>query len=219
MRHDFGRQIGFQEPFLAEVAKVYIAEMGDAYPELRNRRDQILHTLTQEEERFARTLDAALVRLLEILEEKRHTGEHQISGDEAFNLYATYGLPVEITRDLIQGHGFTIDEAGYNQARQAHALASGSGAFGKYETDDSVYGELLHELTEEGHLENGVEYDPYYGSQIDSEIVGLLKDGQRVDRICSGDKAELVTASTPFYVEAGGEVSDTGWICKFRKWR
>ncbi|MDX1416347.1 MAG: alanine--tRNA ligase [Candidatus Promineifilaceae bacterium] len=208
----FGRQIGFQQPFLAEIAKVYIAEMGDAYPELMNRRDQILHTLTQEEERFIKTLDAALVRLLEILEEKRQRGEHQISGDEAFNLYATYGLPVEITRDILQGHGFTIDEAGYNRARQAHAVASGSGAFGKYQTDDSVYGDLLHDLTEKGHLEDGVEYDPYYGSEMSSEIVGLLQDGRRVDRIQSGEKAEVITAATPFYVEAGGEISDTGRI-------
>ena len=208
----FGRQIGFLQPFLAEVAKVYITEMGDAYPELKNRRDQILHTLTQEELRFARTLDAAVGHLMEILENMHSKGEHQISGQDAFNLYATYGLPVEITRDLIHGHGFTIDEAGYNAARKVHALASGSGAFGQYETDNSVYGDLLQELTEFGHLENGIEYDPYHSSQMSSEIVGLLQDGRLVNRIGSGEKAELITAATPFYVQAGGEISDTGRI-------
>ncbi len=111
----FGRSIGFQEHFLAEVAKVYIAEMGEAYPEIRIHQDHILRTLTHEEERFARTLDSAVVRLLEIMDDLRHHGEHLISGEVAFNLYATYGLPVEITRDLVHGQGFSIDEAGYTR--------------------------------------------------------------------------------------------------------
>jgi alanyl-tRNA synthetase len=208
----FGRSIGFQEPFMAEVAEVYIAEMGEAYPEIKIHQDHILRTLTQEEERFARTLDSALVRLLQIMDDLRHKGEHFISGEVAFNLYATYGLPVEITRDLVHGHGFIIDEAGYNQARQAHALASGSGAFGKYETDNTIYGDLLADLITRGKLERGVEHHPYYGWQISSEIVGLIHDGQQVNIIHNGQKAEIVTAETPFYVEAGGEVSDTGRI-------
>ncbi len=208
----FGRSIGFQEPFMADVAKVYIEQMGAAYPEIRIHEDHILRTLTHEEERFARTLDSAIVRLLEIMEELRHRGEHQISGEVAFNLYATYGLPVEITRDLVYGQGFTIDEAGYNEARQAHALASGSGAFGAYETDNTVYGDLLAAAIDQGKLENGVEYDPYYGSKMDSEIIGIILDGEVVDNISPGAKAEIITAETPFYVESGGEVSDTGRI-------
>ncbi len=208
----FGRSIGFQEHFLAEVAKVYIAEMGEAYPELRIHQDHILRTLTHEEERFARTLDSAIVRLLEIMDDLRHHGQHLISGEVAFNLYATYGLPLEITRDLVYGQGFSIDEAGYTQARQAHALASGSGAFGSYETDNSVYGDLMAALVDEAKLEGGVEYDPYYGSDMSSEIVGLIHEGQQVTTIQAGQKAELITAETPFYVEAGGEVSDTGHI-------
>ena len=208
----FGRSIGFQEPFLAEVAKIYIAEMGEAYPEIVIHQDHILRTLTQEEERFARTLDSALVRLLQIMDDLRQKGEHLISGEVAFNLYATYGLPVEITRDLVIGRGFTIDEAGYKQARQAHALASGTGAFGKYETDSTVYGDLIADLITQGKLERGVEYDPYYGWQISSEIVGIIHDGKQVHTIHTGQRAEIVTAETPFYVEAGGEVSDTGRI-------
>ncbi len=211
----FGRQIGFQQPFLAEVAQVYIAQMGDVYPEIKNRREHILHTLTQEEERFARTLDTAITQLLEILEDLRLRGESEISGETAFNLYATYGLPLEITRDLIHGRGITIDEIGYNQAREAHALASGSGAFGKYETESSVYSDLLDELQTSGQLEDGVEYDPYTGAMLTSELVGMIQDGQYVQEIKRGDKAEVISAATPFYVEAGGEVSDTGSILFF----
>ncbi|MCB8983302.1 MAG: alanine--tRNA ligase [Ardenticatenaceae bacterium] len=208
----FGRQIGFQQPFLADVAQVYIDQMGEAYPELRQRAEHIRHTLTQEERRFARTLDAALSQLITILEEMDEKGEKEIDGQTAFNLYATYGLPLEITRDLVKERGITIDEKGYNAARAAHALASGSGAFKAYERGTGVYGDLLADLQEAGLLDGGVEYDPYIGARLRSDVIGLIRDGEIVQTIGPGDKAEIVTAATPFYVEAGGEVSDTGTI-------
>ena len=207
----FGRQIGFQKPFLAEVAKVYIDQMEDAYPELA-RREHILHTLTQEERRFARTLDAALAQLLQILNQMSKRGESEISGETAFNLYATYGLPLEITRDLVRERGITIDEPGYTRAREAHALASGSGAFSQYERGTNVYGDLLASLVEVGHLEGGVEYDPYMGARLRADVVGLVRDGEIVTALKQGEKGEVVTTATPFYVEAGGEVSDKGKI-------
>lgn len=208
----FGRQIGFQQPFLADVAQVYINQMGEAYPELRQRAEHIRHTLTQEERRFARTLDAALNQLLAILEEMAATGANQIDGQTAFNLYATFGLPLEITRDLVKERGITIDEKGYNAARAAHALASGSGAFKAYERGTGVYGDLLAELQESGQLDGGVEYDPYIGSRLRSDVIALVRDGEPVKTISQGQTAEIITAATPFYVEAGGEVSDTGTI-------
>ncbi|MBK6326260.1 MAG: alanine--tRNA ligase [Chloroflexi bacterium] len=208
----FGRQIGFQQPFLADVAQVYINQMGEAYPELRQRAEHIRHTLTQEERRFARTLDAALNQLLAILEEMAATGANQIDGQTAFNLYATFGLPLEITRDLVKERGITIDEKGYNAARAAHALASGSGAFKAYERGTGVYGDLLADLQESGQLDGGVEYDPYIGSRLRSDVIALVRDGEPVKTISQGQTAEIITAATPFYVEAGGEVSDTGTI-------
>ncbi|GAB4266043.1 MAG: alanine--tRNA ligase [Candidatus Promineifilaceae bacterium] len=208
----FGRKIGFTEPFLAEVAKVYIAQMGETYPELVQRQDLICHTLTQEEKRFARTLDAGLAQLDVLMDELRAKNETEIPGDVAFNLYATHGLPLEITRDVVQEFGFTVDEAGFKKAREAHAEASGSGAFGSYDTETNVYGQLLHQLQQSGQLEGGVEYDPYMGAEVDAEIVGLIRDGEIVDVAAEGEKAEVVTAVTVFYVESGGEVSDTGMI-------
>jgi alanyl-tRNA synthetase len=207
----FGRSIGFNQPFLAEVAKVYIEQMGDAYPELRQRQDHILHTLTQEEERFARTLDNALIRLYEIVQALREKDETVIPGEEAFTLYATYGLPLEITRDVIKDWNVTVDEQGYEAARAAHALASGSGAFKGYEQGTGVYGQLLASLVAAG-LEDGVEYNPYEDYQMESEIVGIIRGGEMVQEAKAGDTVELVTAVTPFYVESGGEISDTGRI-------
>ncbi len=207
----FGRSIGFDRPFLAEVARLYIAQMGDTYPELRQRQDHILRTLTQEEERFGRTLDNALTHLQEIVQTLKDKGETVISGDAAFNLYATHGLPLEITNDVVKTWGITVDERGYQEARRQHAMASGSGAFKEYAQDTGIYGQLLASLVTSG-LSEGVEYDPYRDYWIASEVVGLLKDGEPVTEVRAGDKVELVTAVTPFYVEAGGEVSDTGRI-------
>jgi alanyl-tRNA synthetase len=208
----FGRTIGFSEPFLVAVAEDYIDYMGDVYPELQQRRELILRTLRQEEERFARTLDAAVAQLEEILARLLQQGETEIDGDTAFNLYATHGLPLEITRDIAQEQGFAVDEKGFKAAREAHALASGAGAFGEYEAGRNPYADFLHQLTESGQLEEGVEYDPYSGATLQADIVGLLREGQPIDQLNIGETAELVTSATCFYVEAGGEVSDTGEI-------
>ena len=210
----FGRKIGFHQPFLGEVAQVYIDQMGEAYPELGLRRDLILHTLRREEERFNRTLDSALLHLDELVDELHRRGEKVIPGDVAFNLYATYGLPLELTRDVAQEqHGMTVDEKGYNAAREAHALASGSGAFSGYVAGSNVYTDLLRALIERGDLdESGVDYDPYAGASQETDVLGLIADGQIVESVPAGRKVEVVVAATPFYVEAGGEVSDTGHI-------
>ena len=209
----FGRKIGFDRPFLAEIARVYIDMMGDVYPELRARQEHILRTLTNEEERFARTLDGAMARLDEILEEMEVEGETEISGETAFDLHATYGLPLEITRDVAQERGFSVDEEGFEVARTAHAAASGTGAFGRYETEQNVYTDLLAALRESNRLPlSGVGYDPYSTAEMESDIVAIIRDGEPVARAESGDRVEVVTRATPFYVEAGGEVSDTGSI-------
>lgn len=210
----FGRKIGFHEPFLGEVAGVYIDQMGEAYPELRQRRELILHTLEREEVRFNRTLDSGLLQLDAILDELHSRGETVVPGDVAFNLYATHGLPLELTRDeALEQHGMMVDEAGFNAARAQHALASGSGAFGAYQTGSDIYSELLQSLVQTGRLDaTGVDYDPYTGAAMEAEVIGLIVDGRAVDMVVAGHKVEVITAATPFYVEAGGEVSDTGRI-------
>jgi alanyl-tRNA synthetase len=210
----FGRKIGFHQPFLGEIAEVYIDQMGEAYPELKSRRELIRFTLQREEERFNRTLDSGLLQLDGILDDLHRRGETVIPGDVAFNLYATHGLPLELTRDeALEQHGMAVDEAGFNAAREKHALASGSGAFAGYEVGQSLYADLLNELIEQGDLDRtGVDYDPYSGASLNTTILRLIHDGQRIESASAGQRVEVITAATPFYVEAGGEVSDTGHI-------
>jgi alanyl-tRNA synthetase len=219
----YGRKIGFTEPFLAQVAQVYIDQMAGAYPELQQRRDHILHTLTLEEERFARTLDRALDYLDELMADLHQEQKTVIPGEAAFNLHATHGLALEITRDVAKERGFTVDEAGFKAAKEAHALASGAGAFEGYQTGTSVYGDVLEMLVKNGRLQpSGIDHDPYSGAEMESNILAILRDGAVVESLSVGDKAEVVTAATPFYVESGGEVSDSGVItleeggCLFR---
>ncbi len=209
----FGRSIGFDEPFLGQICQVYIDQMGDVYPEVKTHQEHILQTVTLEERRFARTLDSALAQLDQVLDRLAELGEGVVPGDVAFDLYATHGLPLEITRDVAGERGFAVDETGFQAARAAHAEASGAGAFGQYETGDSVYAGLLSSLVGAGELDSsGVDYDPYVGPRMESEVLGLVSDGQVVQEVKSGEEVEVITASTPFYVEAGGEVSDSGTI-------
>jgi alanyl-tRNA synthetase len=209
----FGRKIGFTQPFLADVASVFIDQMGGVYAELQSRREFVLRTLTLEEERFARSLDIALDQLAGTVEEIRKAGGNVISGETAFHLYATHGLPLEISRDVAAEWGMRVDETGFNQARADHAAASGAGAFGQYETGGGTYADLWADLIHSGRLApGGVDHDPYGGAHFESEIVALMRDDLPVDRAVAGESIAVVTAATPFYIEAGGEVSDTGCI-------
>lgn len=209
----FGRDIGFSEPFMAEVAQVYIEQMAEAYPELRQQAENIKYTLTQEEERFASTLDKALIYFERLVHRMQEAGETVISGDEAFDLYATHGLPLEITQDLAEQVNLRVDEAGYKAAREEHAQRSGSGAFKAYETAGNVYTAVLNDLIAEGKLgQEGVKQEQYGAPRLESKIVGLLRDGERLDTAKKGQKVEIITAVTPFYVESGGQVSDIGTI-------
>ena len=209
----FGRKIGFTEPFLAQIAQVFIDEMGAAYPDIRARADFILKTITNEEQRFERTLNNALQHLEGIVAELQQQQKTVIPGDIAFDLLATYGLPIEITRDIAEEHRLTVDEGGFVTAKAKHAAASGAGSFAQYEVGQNIYADLLKQLIDNGTLEaTGVDYDPYGGFAMNAPIIALLQDGAITDEIEQSNTAEIVTWATPFYVEAGGEVSDTGTI-------
>jgi alanyl-tRNA synthetase len=208
----FGRKLGFSQPFMAGVADAVIDTMGHHYRELRDRREHILQTITQEEERFLRTLDQGLSRLDQLLSQLPPDAT-TLPGDDAFDLYATYGLPLEITRDVAGEQGYTVDEDSFQSALEAHRDLSGGSMLESYGTELAYYAELLSQLRAEGKLEaEGVEHDPYSTTQMEVPVVALVRDGRRVKTTQPGDEVEVVLPATPFYVEAGGQVSDTGFI-------
>ena len=211
----FGTKIGLTEPFLAKVADAIIAEYGDFYPEMLRHRDEILSALTREEIRFARTIESGTARLQNMLDDLKDSGKSVLDGAKAFDLYATYGLPLEISRDIAREQSLDVDEAGFKAAREEHSLASGGGkAMGAMGGSDAeFFSGIYKELTAAGKLtEKGVEYDPYNILQVNVEVAAIIVDGQAVSEAQFGDKVEVILPKTGFYIESGGQIGDTGTI-------
>jgi alanyl-tRNA synthetase len=217
----FGRKIGFRGPFLGEIAKAVIEVMGSHFTELEARREFILQTIIQEEERFQHTLDVGLNLLDELIAELSQQGKAVIAGDQAFRLYDTYGFPMDLTRDVAKERGFTVDEAGFAVALEKQrelARAAQQFAF-EEEKELEVYSALLDELKRAGRLsEAGAEHLYTEGTETQAKVAAIVRAGQGVDSAREGDEVELVLTATPFYVESGGQVSDTGVIVQDGEW-
>jgi alanyl-tRNA synthetase len=215
----FGGKIGLTEPFLAKVAEAVVANYQEAYPELARHREAIVSALTMEERRFRKTVDLGIDNLQEMLADLKRQGQMVLNGRQAFDLYATYGLPLEITRDVARDLEMDVDADGFRKAMDEHREASGAGqAMGEMTgTDAARYRTLLEELKTEGALpENGVEYDPYSTFQMEEPILAILKDGKRVPRAGENDAVEVILPRVCFYIESGGQVADKGalWMPK-----
>src|SRR5512143_738832 len=159
----FGTKIGLREPFLARVADSFIQTYGSFYPELQKSRPAIMDNLTREEIRFSRTVESGTAQLQNLLDGLVKSRAGVLDGKSAFELYATYGLPFEIARDIAREQMLEVDEAGFRQAMEEHRIASGGGkAMGKMGGEDAeFYAGILRELQKGGKLaEHGVEYDP-----------------------------------------------------------
>jgi alanyl-tRNA synthetase len=211
----FGTKIGLTQPFLAKVAEAVIQQYGDFYPELEKNKATILDNLTREEIRFARTVEAGTAQLENLLSEIRSQKKTTLDGHRAFDLYATYGLPFEISRDIAREHGLDVDEAGFNAAKEEHSKASGGGkAMGKLGGEDAeFYAGILKDLQSKKRLgPNGVEYDPYSSTKVEGEVLALIINGEAVSSASFGDQVEVILPKTGFYIESGGQVNDEGYI-------
>lgn len=211
----FGMKLNLNEPFMAQIAQVVIDQYGDFYPELKRNATTILDNLTREELQFQKTVRAGLSHLDDLLTELKKEGETVLDGGKAFDLYATLGLPLELTRDIAQEQGLEVDALGFQTAMDSHRLASGAGHdFGKMSTQDvAVYTQLVEKLRAAGDLvPEGVRYDPYQPIDEPVTTLALIQSGQVVDSVHTGDKVEVLLPQTWFYVESGGQVSDTGTL-------
>ena len=209
----FGGHLGLHSPFLASIASVVIDLYQGAYPELAKSRKIILDTITREEEQFQHTLQNATLHLEDLLEGLK-TGQ-ELAGDKAADLYTTYGMPLEITRDIAKERGLSVDEAGFNNAMERHRLSSGAGsAMGDLGGEEvELYQELLRKLQAENELDSGgVGYNPYHDLSVEGKILALIKEGKITSSVSAGDSVQVVLPATVFYMESGGQVSDTGII-------
>jgi alanyl-tRNA synthetase len=216
----FGSKIGLNQPFLAAVAAVMIDNYGVAYPEVKGSRNTILTHLTREEERFQRTVESGVSHLDDLLEDLKELGGKVLDGGKAFELYATHGLPLELTRDIAREQDLDVDEEGFKLAMEEHRLASGAGkAIGAMGGEDvDIYRAILADLIVEGKLSateggsGGVDYEPYHVLEVEGEVLTLIRDGLVLDEVHEGDRVEVILPRTCFYIESGGQVSDTGTI-------
>jgi len=202
IRH--GKRLGLERSFLADVCGAVIEEMGGAYPEIRENRAFIAKVAQQEEESFRRTLDNGLRILEEEMARLGRAGEKVVQGKVAFQLYDTFGFPMDLTRVIAGERGLAVDEAGFdrNMAEQrARSEWKGSG--------EAAVGDLHKQIAGEV---GETKFLGYETPRARAEVKALIANGARVAKATQGDRVEVITAATPFYGESGGQVGDLGTL-------
>ena len=201
-----GRLLGVQGTFLAELGKTVIEGSKDGYPELEEKRDFILNNLTQEENKFNNTIDQGLSILADMEDGMVKAGQKELAGADAFKLYDTYGFPIDLTKEILEEKGFTIDEAGFkaameeqkDKARNARKVTNYMGA------DVTVYESIDPKVTT-----TFVGYDQL---TFESKITVLTTETELVDALTEGQVGTIFVEETPFYATMGGQNADKGLI-------
>jgi len=209
MRH--GKKLGFTEPFLFALVDVVAREMGDAYPELRRNRDNVVMVVKSEEERFDAVLTSGLPRLEDALD-RAASGSKVLPGDEAFRLYDSLGVPLDFMEDIASQRGLTIDRAGYDRAMEGQRERARAGsAFDVKKTQDFAF---ASDEARTAAVAGGDQFEGYSRTTVTGVPVIAVFDADRTQtaELAEGQTGFVVLERTPFYVESGGQVSDGGTI-------
>ncbi|MFM2205388.1 MAG: alanine--tRNA ligase, partial [Cyanobacteriota bacterium] len=197
VRH--GRLLGIDKPFLTAMGEASIALMQAAYPQLMERREVILAELQREEARFLETLERGEKLLADVLAAK----PQQISGEQAFELYDTYGFPLELTEEIAEEHGLTVDLAGFEAAMEAQRQRAKAAAVSIDLTLQGAIDQVAAEL-------EATQFRGYELLEQSSCVLALVVNGEPAQRAVAGDAVQVVLDTTPFYGEGGGQVGDRG---------
>ena len=201
-----GRMLGIDGLFLARLSETVINESKDGYPELEEKKDFIFKVLTQEEEKFNKTIDQGLAILNDMQDEMSKNGSKVLSGENTFKLYDTYGFPVDLTAEILEEKGFSYDEAGFKacmdeqreKARKARKTTNYMGA------DVTVYESIDPSIT--------TEFVGYENLTARSEITVLTTESEIVEALSDGEIGTVIVKETPFYATMGGQQGDKGII-------
>jgi len=211
----FGRKLGLDEPFLAQTAKATIEQMGHTYPEIVQRRDFIIKVIELEEARFSETLSTGLELLDGIMEEVASKGGNEISGEQAFKLYDTYGFPVELTTEIADDRGFSVDLEGFNKEMERQRERAQAAHKFEIALKDTL--DLKAVVTVRKQVKPFVGYKNLkqktkivYLSLAEPQFKWLAPPESQP--IQEGQEASLILETTPFYGEMGGQVGDAGEI-------
>ena len=204
VRH--GKMLGIEGKFAGKVATVIIESSKDGYPELEEKKDFILKVLEQEEDQFNKTIDQGLSILADMEESMKKEGKKELSGADAFKLYDTFGFPIDLTVEILEEKGFSVDEKGFascmeeqkEKARKARKETNYMGA------DATVYEKLDNKLT--------TKFVGYDQLTCDSKVTALTTESEVVEALAEGDRGTIIVSETPFYATMGGQVADHGMI-------
>ena len=201
-----GRMLGIDGIFMAELAKTVISESKDGYPELEEKKDFILKVLAQEEEKFAKTIDQGLAILEEMEKEMIASGSKVLSGDNAFKLYDTYGFPMDLTSEILEEKGFTIDEDGFKKAMEVQRTTARKNrkTTNYMGADATVYDEIDPSVT--------TEFVGYDKLETASTVTVLTSETEIVEALSDGEIGTIIVEETPFYATMGGQQGDKGVI-------
>jgi alanyl-tRNA synthetase len=208
MRH--GKRLGMAEPFLHSLVDTIVQEFGDAYPELKAGREAIVQVIRSEEERFDAVLTGGLPRLEDVLD-RAAAADKIVAGDAAFRLYDTYGLPLDFIEDMVEDRKLTLDRAAFDRAMEgqrekarAKSTFDGTKKDQEFAFESNAAREVLGRA--------GDEFQGYADTRVrDVPVLALFdEDRRQVPELAAGQTGFAALARTPFYLEAGGQVSDTG---------
>jgi alanyl-tRNA synthetase len=209
MRH--GKKLGFTQPVLHDLVDVVVAEMGDAYPDLKSNRETIVRVVRSEEERFDAVLTAGLPRLEEVLD-RAAAGSKVVAGDDAFRLYDSLGVPYDFMEDLAGQRGLTVDRAAYERAMQGQREKARAGS--TFKTGEKSLTFTSGPDVDRALESAGDQFEGYESTCVRGVPVLAIFDqnGRSLAELGTGGRGYVAIAKSPFYVEAGGQVSDAGRI-------
>ncbi|WP_444907596.1 alanine--tRNA ligase [Microbulbifer sp. SSSA008] len=195
VRH--GHKLGHKDIFFYKLVEALAEQMGDAYPELREKQQLIENALRKEEEQFAKTLDKGMALLEDALASLESS---EIPGELVFTLHDTYGFPTDLTQDIARERDLSLDMDGYEAAMEAQRQRAR--AAGKFKQD---YTDVLE-------LEGATEFLGYNATEATGKVLAIVKGGEQVERLEDGEEGAIVLDRTPFYAESGGQVGDSGYL-------
>ncbi|WHI48140.1 alanine--tRNA ligase [Microbulbifer sp. TRSA001] len=195
VRH--GHKLGHKDIFFYKLVEALAEQMGDAYPELREKQQVIENALRKEEEQFAKTLDKGMALLEDALASLEGS---EIPGELVFTLHDTYGFPTDLTQDIARERDLSLDMDGYEAAMEAQRQRAR--AAGKFKQD---YTDVLE-------LEGATEFLGYNATEAAGKVLAIVKGGEQVERLEEGEEGAIVLDRTPFYAESGGQVGDSGYL-------
>ncbi len=191
---------------MADFARTVIDECKDGYPELDEKKDFIFKVLTQEEEKFNRTIDQGLAILSDMEEKMQAAGERVLSGDNAFKLYDTYGFPVDLTCEILEEKGFSIDEKGFQSAMEVQRTKARNT---RKETNYMGADATVYDSIDPAITTVFVGYDTL---ETDSKVSALTTESELVEALSDGEMGTIIVDETPFYATMGGQQGDKGTI-------